>query len=112
MTTSTHTEAAVDAHGHIVSIWSHHDGSYGGISPVYDGEFARTIARHGHAITVVSSLQPTAHRVSGCGVGHDDAVFCEAGTSFAAYLENGEAFGGRWWETDSRCVRRDYGLDV
>ena len=106
--------AATDAHGNIVSVWTHHDGGTGGISPVYPGdEWERAIANHGHAITVVSSLQPTAHRVSGCGVAHDDATFGEARGeygSMAAYYENGEAFGGRWWETSMRHVRKEYRL--
>jgi hypothetical protein len=86
-----------------ITIWTHHGGSFGGISPSGEREFVDAIERHGHAIVRDSShREPVNHRIAGVGLGHDDALFCEAGTSHAAFVENGEAFGGRWWEdTDS-----------
>lgn len=83
----------------MVIVWTYHEGSFGGISPANDREWTRAVARDGHAITTDSSHRTiTNHRIAGVGIGHDDASFCEAGTSEAAYVENGEAFGGRWWE--------------
>lgn len=61
----------------------------------------RCLRVDGHAVAYFSSRIPTAHRVSGCGIGHDDAAFCErrdsSGGSMAAYYENGDG-RLRWWE--------------
>lgn len=83
----------------------HDDGGLGGISPAGVPEFLRALEVNGHAIVTDSAHhRPSNHYIIGIGVGHDDAKFCESGTSHAAYLENGEAFGGRWWEDDpDRC---------
>lgn len=73
----------------------------GGISPAGPVEFVNELVRTGHAVAYFCSRQSSAHRVCGCGIQHDDAAFIEqrgAGGSMAAYYENGEAFGGRWWE--------------
>lgn len=82
-----------------ITVWSHHGGSFGGISPGNEREFVDSIKRHGHAIVTDSRhYRPSNHYIAGVGVGHDDAMFAEAGTSQAAYYESGQAFGGRWWE--------------
>lgn len=73
----------------------------GGISPAGVGEFVDRLTRNGHAVAYFGSREPVAHRVSGSGIGHNDAALCErrdGSGSMAAYYENGEAFGGRWWE--------------
>lgn len=63
----------------------------------------------GHAITVPYDYwRPWNHHVIGCGVGHDDAEFAETGRSMAAYYENGEAWGGRWWESPKNTARKYY----
>lgn len=92
------TTYAHDAHGDIVTIGTM---TGGGISPAGVPEWVYRMERDGHAVTYVPTLQPYAHRVSGAGMQHDDAAFCErrdGSGSMAAYYENGEAFGGRWWE--------------
>lgn len=91
----------------IITVWANHaDGGYSGISPANDREWLRTLEREGHAITTDSRhWGPTNHRIAGIGVGHDDARFAETGGregSMAAYYENGDAFGGRWWEDTDR----------
>lgn len=102
MSTNTETPIAHNAHGDIVVIGTM---SGGGISPAGIPEWVDRIERDGHAVTYVPTLQPYAHRVSGAGIGHDDAAFCErrdGDGSMASYYENGDAYGGRWWEdTDS-----------
>lgn len=95
----------------IITVWTHHDGSFGGISPVDHEEATRRLERDGHAIVTDSRYdRPSNHRIVGVGVGHDDALFCETRgrDSMAAYYENGDAFGGRWWETTSKVTRRYY----
>ena len=100
-----------DHAGQIVTVWSYkpregrriadgHADNAGlsGIGPGTAGLFADAIARHGHAITDVSGSRPANHHVIGCGIGHDDAQFAEAGISMAAYYESGDAFGGHWWD--------------
>ena len=72
-------------------------------------EWLRGMRAYGHAITVPYDYWPPwNHHVIGCGVSHDDAQFAETGRSMAAYYENGEAWGGRWWETTSKSVREHY----
>lgn len=74
---------------------------WSGISPGTDRDFVDNIERHGHATTQTNrDRRPINHYLIGCGVGHDDAEFSEYGRSMAAYYENGEAYGGRWWEDD------------
>lgn len=95
----------------IVTVWTWHSGGLGGISPGTDRHFVDAVARHGHAITTVGSKDWN-HHVAGIGVGHDDAAFSEGGVSQAVYGENGEAFGGRWWEDTARSFstgRKYYG---
>jgi hypothetical protein len=72
-----------------------------GVSASHEGwaekEFAYTIEHHGYVV-VETGRRPIHHNMVGVGVGHNDARFAEDGKSMAAYYENGEAFGGRWWE--------------
>lgn len=70
---------------------------WSGMSPADEAEFVAQITRHGNA-TTDNGYRPTNHFIVGVGVGHDDARFAETGSSMAAYYENGDAFGGRWWE--------------
>jgi hypothetical protein len=102
-----------DAAGHAVTVWSYKpaDGEritagtlFSGIAPGSVGYWADAIETYGHAITEISGSKPWAHNVIGCGVGHNDAEFCESGRSMAAYYESGEAYGGTWWE-DSHARR-------
>lgn len=97
-----------DASGEAVTVWSYKPGEgrrvdadalFSGIAPGSVAYFAEAVSSHGHAILETAGSRPWHHHVAGCGVGHDDAQFAESGTSFAAYLESGEAFGGHWWET-------------
>lgn len=85
----------------IVTVWSY--GTNGSLSGMSGGDpvdyFVRDLERYGHSITTVGT-RPSNHRMIGVGIGHDDAEFAESGRSMAAYYENGEAFGGRWWEDD------------
>lgn len=105
MSTNTYPTAleyAHDAHGHTVVVGT---AAGGGVSPSGVADWVRNVDNHGHAVTYVPTLEPTAHRVSGCGMAHNDAAFCERrgdDGSMASYYENGAAYGGRWWEdTDS-----------
>ena len=100
----------LNAAGHSTAVWSwkpaegQHigpDALFSGIGPGTVREFSRAISRYGHAITQCSLDRPWNHHVAGVGVGHDDAEFAESGTSHAAYLESGEAFGGKWRESES-----------
>lgn len=63
----------------------------------------------GHAITVPYDFwKPWNHHIIGCGVGHDDAEFAETGRSMAAYYENEDPWGGRWWESPYGAGRKYY----
>lgn len=99
-----------------VTVWSYHaDGrpAMSGISPGDVDEALRRLERDGHFILTDGRYQrPSNHHVIGSGIGHDDAEFAESGRSMAAYYENGEAHGGRWWEdTDDPFSTgvKDYG---
>lgn len=90
----------------------------GGLSSSRDGwqfdEFARRLEVDGYAIVERNWPRPINHRMIGVGVGHDDADFAEVGRSMAAYYENGDAHGGRWWEDTSNFFStgvRYYGMD-
>lgn len=90
-----------------------------GTSPAGAYEFVFHLVRHGYSITQRYASRPTNHRIIGCGVGHDDAQFCEERQgsgygSMAAYYENGEAFRGeRWWdENASRTTRQYYDVEA
>ncbi len=96
--------------GEHITADTHFSGIGGGDTDIA-AEVAYGIRRYGHAIVTASTglTGPWNHRMIGCGVGHDDAEFAETGRSMAAYYENGEAFGGRWWEDTSRySPRRHY----
>lgn len=90
----------------IVTVWSYIDpktdnAGPSGWSPADADRFVYDLELSGHAITTDSRYErPWNHHMIGVGVGHDDAIFAETGgrVSMAAYYENGEAFGGRWWE--------------
>lgn len=79
----------------------HADGGYSGIHPANHIEFARRVEQEGHAIT--GAMRASGYRER-CRA-HDDALFCEGGSSMAAYYENGEAFRGDSWITDERLRR-------
>lgn len=65
------------------------DASFAGISPANAERVAYDLRRDGHAIlTDDRTSRPWHHNVAGCGVGHNDAEFAEAGRSMAAYYEN------------------------
>lgn len=95
----------------MTTIYSHHvysDGTEGfhGISGMVDvvGEFVSRVEVDGHAI-IGNGSDAERWRYVSVKFGHDDAKFCEAGTSQAAYYENGsdesgEPIGGRWFEND------------
>jgi hypothetical protein len=77
-----------------------------------DIAYAVRLLKEEGAVVTESGDRPWHHRVAGCGVGHDDFVFATTGRSMAAYYENGEAFGGRWWETDGLLDDgRDWDVD-
>jgi hypothetical protein len=83
----------------IVTVW-HADGRSGTSGGPEGSDVARAVQLlkdEGAVITKVG-YPPANHYVIGVGVGHQDADFAERGDSMAAYYENGEAFGGRWWE--------------
>lgn len=98
----------------IITVWTHHDESFGGISPVDDREFVRAINTHGHAVVTDSRhIRPMNHHVVGVGVGHDDAMFCETRgrDSMAAFYENGGSGTldvPRWWEDGCLSARAYY----
>lgn len=105
-TTTTPTPVSLD----IVTVWTHHHGGYGGISggdPVVS--WVEAISHAGHAATTTNG-EPIPHRVSGSGVAHVDSRFAEAGTSMAAYYENGESLSGPWW-VDPWAARAMFGRD-
>lgn len=97
-----------------IYIWSYKnlassDGAPSGIGGGIDEQkqFVADLCRYGHAMVIDAHRGYSDSRgVWDARVAHDDAAFAEVGRSQAAYYENGEAFGGRWWESNSRVVRR------
>jgi len=107
----------------VITCWTYRDGHLSGMSPAVEADVNGALRRAGHVILTDSrTLRPLNHHLIGAGVGHDDAEFAEAGRSMAAYYENGEAWGGRWWEgtdlpyspgvTYYGCTPRPYRKDV
>ena len=92
-----------------------------GTSPMGVAEFVRVLTRDGAVGTGNKADGEAWRNVAGHPrelgiVAHDD--FRWAATRFtegsmAAYYENGDAFGGRWWEDDSMfSAGRAYGRKV
>jgi hypothetical protein len=83
----------------IVTVW-HADGRSGTSGGLEGSDIARAaqLLKDEGAVITTAGWRPANHYVIGVGIGHQDADFAERGDSMAAYYENGEAFGGRWWE--------------
>jgi hypothetical protein len=73
------------------------DSGWSGIGPYATEEATQVLRQRGHMI-IYSGDRPSNHHIIGIGLGHDDAEFAEAGRSYAAWCENGDAVDGRWWE--------------